>query len=128
MSKATDYAPSINALRKAFEEKIGYERVMIARGILKGKIRPDAIKQVATWIRSCYNEPSYHAKKMYALNVVLQMHGVEEIIDSNGYRLCEYLNSGDTYTTTLLFYNGKYHIGDWGSLLEFAERRGRHFD
>ena len=127
MSKATDYAPSINALRKAFEDKIGYERVMIARGILKGKIKPQAIKQVASWVRSCYNTPSFHEQKMEALNVVLQMHGVEEIIDSKGYRLCSYLNSGDIYNTTLLFYNGKYHIGDLGSLRESAERRGRHF-
>jgi hypothetical protein len=127
MSRASERVPSVNSLLEAFEEKIGYERVMIARGIMKNRIRPDAVKQTDSWIRSCYHEPSFHEKKMHALNVVLKMYGVEEILDSRGNLACEYLNAGDTYATTLLFYNGLYHIGTWGELVESMERGGARF-
>ena len=29
-----------------------------------------------------------------------------------------YVNMGDTYKTTLLWVNGKFRIGDWGSIVE----------
>lgn len=30
----------------------------------------------------------------------------------------QYCNAGDTYSLTILYYNGKLFIGDWGSIVE----------
>lgn len=30
----------------------------------------------------------------------------------------QYCNAGDTYALTILYYNGKLFIGDWGSIVE----------
>ena len=36
----------------------------------------------------------------------------EDVID------IQYCNTGDTYRTTILYWNGKFRIGDWGSIVE----------
>jgi hypothetical protein len=127
MSKATERVPSLKSLLDVFAHQLGEARIMIARGIMKGKIHPLAIKKTEEWVRSCHNRPSFHEMKMDALNNVLMMHGVEDLVSTNYGHVCEYLNSGDTYNTTILYYNGRYHLGDWGSLVESMERRGYHF-
>jgi hypothetical protein len=30
----------------------------------------------------------------------------------------QYCNTGDTYATTIMYYNGRLRIGDWGSIFE----------
>lgn len=32
----------------------------------------------------------------------------------------QYVNMGDTYSTTLLYVRGKYEVGDWGSIVEMG--------
>lgn len=34
-----------------------------------------------------------------------------------------YSNSGDTYSWTIIYYNGSFYIGDWGSLVEYLEAK-----
>lgn len=47
---------------------------------------------------------------------ILEGYGVEFIRHRN---VCIwYVNMGDSYTTTLMKVNGKFRIGDWGSLIE----------
>lgn len=43
-------------------------------------------------------------------------HGVEYIrMDGND---LYYANQGDTYDLTILYWRGKFYIGDWGSIVE----------
>jgi hypothetical protein len=72
---------------------------------------------------------------MEAANVLLEGYGVEAILDPetrDTYRchaLMEYVNMGDTYTSTLMMHrSGSVTIGCWGDWVESMERRGVHFD
>ena len=83
--------------------------------------------KTAAWVRSCYHMPSLHGVKMSCLNELLGTHGIEFInlepgnyTDPNG---IEYLNMGDTYRDTLIFFNGKYRIASYGDVLEAWERK-----
>jgi hypothetical protein len=58
-------------------------------------------------------------------NNILNFHGVEFLYDTNlpalqGKNIL-YCNSGDTYDQTILWFDGCFYIGDWGSLLEWLE-------
>lgn len=53
------------------------------------------------------------------LNVILRTHGVEGMIEPD----IQYCNQGDTYSTTLLYWDGDLYIGDWGSIVEEADCR-----
>jgi hypothetical protein len=35
-----------------------------------------------------------------------------------------YINAGDTYTGTLVFWAGRYRVESWGDRLEILERQG----
>lgn len=58
-------------------------------------------------------------EKMEEINRHIRLHGVEVIRHkSDKAKDIIYCNSGDTYRTTILYYNGKFRIGDWGSIVE----------
>lgn len=55
--------------------------------------------------------------RMEALNELGEFFGVETIALGDG-SFVDYLNSGDSYGTTILRWRGNYLVGDWGSLVE----------
>jgi hypothetical protein len=67
-----------------------------------------------------------------ALDALLQTHGVEEAAQHPGAMhpgiTFRYLNTGDTYTPTIVRYNGHYYVTSWGDVVESLERRGKRFD
>ena len=52
-------------------------------------------------------------------------YGVEGDTAENGegHITIEYINTGDTYATTLVHYRGKFRIASWGDCVEDGERR-----
>jgi hypothetical protein len=46
--------------------------------------------------------------------------GVEEIQQGHNQRspAIMYVNMGDTYDTTIMWYNGGFHVGCWGAIVE----------
>lgn len=101
-------------------------------GLIKGRIDPESFEPVATWIRQCYHRPSRHELIACAINVVIEGFGVEAIFSQ---RSCtqpyaEYVNLGDTYTTTLVYLLGseRWRVASWGDVVEAAERKGIRFD
>jgi hypothetical protein len=67
-------------------------------------------------IRECYHAPDTYDLRMTALDELAGTHGVEWIRTRAGY--CVYLNSGDTYTKTLMKFRGRYIVSDCGTILE----------
>jgi hypothetical protein len=59
------------------------------------------------------------AEHLEAINEVLNSNGVEGILE-NGIDV-QYVNAGDTYALTILYYEDKLWIGDWGSIVEESE-------
>ena len=72
------------------------------------------------WADSLRIAPSFHACKMKMANEVLGAHGVGYIARGHNAKspAIEYCNAGDTYTSTLLFVNGRYRVGCWGDIVE----------
>lgn len=65
----------------------------------------------------CYFPCSTLGLKLLALNALGEFHGIEAFELRDG-TWCYYLNSGDTYTTTLLWVRGSYRVGCWGDVAE----------
>lgn len=64
-----------------------------------------------------YNPHNLSELKMQLLNVICDSYGVEGIQDKNGYWL-EYLNFGDTYDTTIIYYKNRFFVSSWGDVVE----------
>lgn len=114
-------APSLKRLEVAFPGK-GAE----LRALLKGEVKTRTYKSVQELERSCYNPPGYVYRLMTALNEVLEGYGIECLWKRGDHPgsddpMAEYINLGDTYTTTLLrkLDTGTVMITSWG---DFAER------
>ena len=54
---------------------------------------------VKAWIKQCYHVPSVEEQRAFALNVALEMYGIEYV---PGKRPFCYLNTGDPYGVTLI--------------------------
>lgn len=85
-------------------------------------------KEQATFIRKAIERyykkyPFNHPRPTTTLNKIsemLNLCGVESIPKGNNEKSPEivYVNSGDTYDTTVMWINGRFRIGDWGSIFE----------
>ena len=97
-----------------------------AAAILNGTLDPETVEAVDRWVRQCFNRPSDNELKMEALNAVLDCYGVEalrnEDADWDSYHgdiVATYLNTGDTYSTTVLLdREGEFHITSYGDWIE----------
>ena len=105
-------SPSIKALRSIFGEnaKRAKELLTMTRGQListpEGKAR----------VHECYYPPTTQDIRMTCLNALGGFHGVEGFDTKRGE--CMYLNAGDTYTPTLVRFQGSYRITSWGDIAE----------
>ena len=118
--------PTATRLIEAFGEDTGARLY----AVLHGQIDPLSFPTVAAWDRACYHPPGTWDLRLAAADVVLDGSGVEGItIDGDCYPCAEYVNLGDTYTTTLVhdIPAGRIRIGSWGDFVEAleAERGGR---
>lgn len=108
-----------------------------ARALLGNEYSPETEKAL---IAECCNgftiEPYCHishgqAAHLNRIGKILGTYGTEGLLlDSKGndcagdcctHNVChdvQYCNAGDTYAMTVLYYNGKLKIGDWGSIVE----------
>lgn len=71
-------------------------------------------------IRECYNPPTTSDVRLHCLDALLGTFGVEAFQTRNG-TWVEYLNTGETYSPTIVRMNGHYRIASWGDI---AERYG----
>lgn len=101
------------------ELKLTDDQVARIREIVAGDVDmtdPGKFPKTADWVRQCYNCPSLHELTMSALDEVVETYGVESITTSGG--VLEYLNAGDTYAVTLLFWRGLLRVGCYGDIVE----------
>lgn len=105
--------PSVKSLSPVF----GYNAKQ-ARAILEmSRAELETLPAGAARVLECYHPPKTEDIRLHCLNALAETHGVETIALGNG-ELVEYLNAGDTYSPTLYRWRGRYHVGDWGSLVE----------
>lgn len=75
----------------------------------------------------CYNPPKTYDLRMTVLNAIEQgLHGVESVESNNG-EYADYLNSGDSYKATLIYWKGTYRVQSLGDFIETMQRQGVKF-
>lgn len=105
--------PTIKSLVPVFGDKAKQARKILEMDgkQLRAEFEADGMMQ------GYYNPPSKKEMRMLLLDKLAETFGVEAIALGNG-EIVDYLNSGDTYTPTLVFWRGNYSVKDWGTLVE----------
>jgi len=125
-------APSTRSLIETF--RLSKSDADLIRHLAKATDNPQDLEalialrcpKTESYVRKLYSSP-YHSHMwrvtvaLHAMDVILDTNGVEAIPDeSGGAPQYEYLNTGDPYSTTLI-YNRKtdsLKIGSWGDIAE----------
>lgn len=107
-------SPSLARLEAAFPGK-GAE----LRALLKGEKKTYQYESVQNLIDQCHHTPDYAHRLMVALNEITEGFGIEALF-KGGRLVAEYVNQGDTYTTTLIrkIETGTIMIGCMGDFVE----------
>ena len=109
--------PSVKTLRSVFGERARDARRILEMTRSELEQHPVGAERV----RECYHAPTTLDVRMTVLDSIAETHGVEGVQLRCGEWLT-YLNAGDTYTATLLYWRGSYRVGDWGSIVEREDR------
>lgn len=127
-------------LRAAFERTVGPENVGKAIALIRSETqatddetRTLALQSKAAQRRDSqsYHPHDTHTLVIEALNEYLDTCGAEYIgeVDMRDGPPVEYLNTGDSYAATLVWYRDgyrghSYHVQSWSEAIEICERRG----
>lgn len=115
------------ALRATFERTAGDDNVTTALQLIRGKINPIDVSPSASRLESMsYHPQDKHTLVMVAVNELLGTCGVEYIGDVDMYDgpPVEYLNTGDPYAATLVWYRDRARPWAVESWEDVAERLG----
>lgn len=111
--------PSVKTLERAFPGK-GKTLRRLLQSEQAVREHPAAIARV----RECYHEPKLYDLRLHALNAELGTFGVGYAEGQGSSVSFDYLNTGDTYGTTIIrFVDGRYRVGDWGTVVEQGNYR-----
>jgi len=121
MNSASTYSPrfrspSVSSIESAFPGK-GAEAKAIFR---MRRSELETLPAGAARIRECYNPPTTSDIRLHCLDALLGTFGIEAFQTRNG-TWVEYLNTGETYSETIIRMKGNYRIASWGDI---AERYG----
>lgn len=114
--------PSVKTLARVFSD------AKQARAILEmSHAELSKTEAGAARIRECLNPPKWWDVRMHALNAIEPgLHGVESMESTRG-EYAEYLNAGDTYADTLIYWRGRYRVQSVGDFVETMERSSVNF-
>lgn len=116
----TTRKPSIKTLARVFPDNAKAARAILDMSHAELK----AVPVCADMIRAAYNPPAWYSLRLAALNECGGFHGVECAESTRGEYL-EYLNAGDSYAATLLYWRGRYSVATVGDFIETMERGRR---
>ena len=110
--------PSTKTLDRAFPGK-----GKTLRRLLESNAAVREHPAVVELVRKCYHAPRLAYQRMTALNHEAGTYGIECVRESpndcTSAPAFKYLNTGDTYTPTIIRWrNGRYVVCDWGSIVE----------
>lgn len=114
--------PSIKTLARVFENPREARRVLEMRHSELAKHPVGAAR-----IAECHHMPAWHDIRLTVLNSIDPgLHGVEYCETVNG-AYADYLNTGDTYADTVIFWCGSYRVQSLGDFIETMERNSVKF-
>jgi hypothetical protein len=114
--------PSVKTLSTVFDDP------KQARAILEmSRAQLLALPAGEARARECYHPPKTWDVRMHCLNAIDPgLHGLESM-ESTGGEYAEYLNTGDTYAPTLIYWCGAYRVQSVGNFVETMGRAGVRF-
>lgn len=120
--------PSIKTLSRLVDGDT--EKAKEIRGILDGTVNPWDYSSVRELDAQSYNPQPEYRRKLTACDEALTgfgFYGIEwceypgdqdRMINRQPRRGFEYLNTGDSYTETLVYLNGAFYVRAWGNIVE----------
>lgn len=111
--------PSIKTLSQCFDNPREARRVFDM-----SRVELLALPVCAARERECYYPPKTWDLRMHALNECGRFHGIESLASerqSNGYsadEYADYLNAGDSYLPTVIYWRGRYRVQSIGDFIE----------
>lgn len=77
--------------------------------------------------KECYHAPKTYDLRLHVLNACDNgLFGVEAVQSVSG-EYADYLNAGDTYTPTVIYWRGRYRVQSIGDFVETMQRQGVQF-
>jgi hypothetical protein len=104
--------PSVKTLQTIFGDNAKQAKALLLMNRYQLIATPGGMRR----FNECYHSPSTPDIRMECLNDLGGFHGVECFDTKQG--PCMYLNAGDTYTPTLVRFNGSYRVMCWGDIAE----------
>lgn len=78
--------------------------------------------------KECHHPPKTYDLRLHVLDALDSgLFGLESV-QSTGGEYAEYLNAGDTYTPTVIYWRGAYRVQSIGDFVETMERQGVRFN
>ena len=115
--------PSIKTLRTIFQDNAKEARRVLE--FTTANQCAEAYPCAQARIDECFTMPKLGDLKRTILNTLGDFSGQESILFSSE-EVAYYLNAGDTYVPTLIYFRGAYRVQSFGDLIETLERRGVH--
>lgn len=114
--------PSIKTLARVFENP------KHARAIFEMSHEELAAHPIGrARIAECYNAPKWNDVRMHVLNTLDSgLFGLEAIQTNSG-EYADYINTGDTYADTVIYWRGAYRVQSIGDFIETMERQNVNF-
>ena len=105
---------------KTIETRLNVDRdtAKKIRGIIDRSIEPDTVPGITEYIDECRSRPCRHMLQLYAIDILLEGHGVECL--DLGNLDYEYVNMGDSYIETVLYHQDSrtFKVCSTGSIAE----------
>lgn len=118
--------PSIKTLLQVFTDPAIAKQ---AKAVLQ-MTRQELLQTAAGKARDaeCYHAPKTYDLRLHVLNSLDSgLYGVESIESCDGV-FADYLNTGASYTPTLIYWQGSYRVQSVGNFIEVQERQGVRFN
>jgi hypothetical protein len=111
--------PSIKTLAALFNDPKAAKRIFrMTRAQLC------ELPAVAARVAECYHAPRTYDLRLTALNAIDDgLFGVEAVTVGTEY--ADYLNTGETYAPTVIYWRGNYRVQSLGDFVETIERNVR---
>lgn len=105
--------PSIKTLASVFSEPKKAKKIL-------SMSRAELVETEggARRLAGCYGPPKTYDLRLHALDAIEPgLHGLESV-ETVGGEFVEYLNAGDTYAPTLIYWRGRYRAQSLGDFIE----------
>jgi len=94
------------------------------KSMVRAGFTPEQAQKIRTRIERYYRKHPFGDviphNCLEDISAILDQFGHETIQAGSNARSprIDYVNTGDTYSVTILFVRGKFRVGDWGSIVE----------